>query len=329
MSRVKSLEQSETVVAAKPESVPEFRDDGHPNPDFYPKDGEGFEAFQAALDQKALWGDYFGKLYRVKPLRHTDDKPPRLEKFASSMTLDYVRKKYGGRKFSAWLSRRVGIKDWIVGKFQFDIEAPAIWQDGEGSEETGSVGGTPATATEQANTAVMGLFERLLTDVLKQRDQASTEGKGFNTGDAFKAALETQKDSSKQAIEFVREQSKGEGKGDSAIVTVLGNMLTEMMKSNNSKKEDPILQMLLERALEKPADPFATITGMLTLLKDLGVKIGSGRGAAGSFLMVAAVGPPKAAARSGPAWSRSWWRKPRNCSPMPHAWFRSVLRGLS
>ena len=166
-------------------------------------------------------------------------------------------------------------------KFQFDIEAPPIWQDGEGSEQTAAgATGHPATATEQSNAAVMALFERLLTDVLKQRDQASADGKGFSAGEAFKAALDTQKDSAKQAIEFVREQSKDDGKGDSAVVTMLGNMLTEMMKSNNARKEDPILQLLLERALEKPADPFGPITALLTLLKELGIKIGPGRGVA-------------------------------------------------
>jgi len=122
------------------------------------------------------------------------------------------------------------------------------------------------------------LTVKFVDDLIKQRDNALAEGQGFDTGEALQRALALQNKGFESALTSV---TANIGKGDTSAVATLTTLVTELIKANTTRKEDPILQTLLERALQKPEDPFEKITMMLTLLKELGVKIGPGRVAEG------------------------------------------------
>lgn len=254
--------------------VPEFLADGHPNPAFFPKDGEGLEQFQAALDDRGLWGDYFGKLYRIAPLKSVGDKPYRCCKFASTLTLEQIEKTWGGKKWSVYFTRRVGTRDRMVGVFQFNIEAQPIWHDDEEQElvpTKAETGGAPGKADP--------MLTRLMEDLIVQRDRAMQEGKNFDVGDALQNALALQNQGFSSALQAI---SANLGKADNAGVMALTQIVTELVKANSRPRDDAIMQLLLQRALEKPEDSFQKITVFLTLLKDLGIRIGAGSRADGT-----------------------------------------------
>jgi len=259
------------------ESTGEYLSDGHPNPKVWK-----IWDFMQELLEKDLWQDYIGYLYRVSPKHAPTDHPAYLACIVSPLTLEMVRQVYGGKKYTLILSRRVGARQRQVYKEQFDIDAPVIWQDGEVPAD-GSVPGqrTSRSVGNMADPSSGGerdkMLNKLLDDVLQRRNEAEEKGQSFDAGEALQKAVELLGTAYSGSLATINANT---GKGDSAVVTVLGNMLTEMMKANNSRKEDPILQTLLARALEKPPDTFAQLTGLLTLLKELGVKIGSGHAAA-------------------------------------------------
>lgn len=263
------------VIETEATEIPRFLEDGrHPNPEYFSSDDRGFEDFQAALDEKDIWGEYIAYLYRVSPRRTPTDKEARVATFVSSLTIAEITKKYGGKKWSVWMNHGAGGRTRLVKKFQFDIEAAPIWQDDESPENPAAAGRSknqpalPVEGAAKADPLVIKAFD----DLIAQRDRALSQGESFDTGEALQRALALQNKGFESALTSV---TANIGKGDSGLAAVLVPLLTELIKTN--RKEDPVMQLLLERALEKPADPWAQITGMLTLLKELGVKIGSGR----------------------------------------------------
>lgn len=276
--------QADSRVEVPPPSIQdanpneEYLEDGHPNPKAWK-----IWDFMQELAEKDLWQEYIGYLYRVFPKHAPTDHPAYIACIINPLTQEMVKQLYGGKKYSLILNRRVGTRQRQVYKEQFDIDAPVIWQDGEVPAD-GSVPlqrgqrGAPGAALGEAPTGERDkMLNRLLDDLIEQRNHANEEGVAFDPGETLGKAIDLLGTAYRGSIESITANS---GKGDSAVVTVLGNMLTEMMKSNNSRKEDPVMQMLLERALEKPEDPIGKITGLLTLLKELGVKIGPGRATA-------------------------------------------------
>ena len=269
------VKEPTALKAVETEPITEWLEDGHPNPQFFPKDGEGFEAFQAALEERNLWGDYFGKLYRIAPLRSLTDKPPRVCKFASTLTLQQIEKTWGGKKWSVYLSRRVGTRDRMIGVFQFNIEARAVYQDGEEPEPAAGASGKPGESLA-GNSKGDPMVVRLMEDLIAQRDRAAQEGKAFNVGDALENALSLQNQGFSSALTAI---TANVGKQDNAAISSLTSLVTELIKANSARKEDPIMQALLTKALEKsepPQNPFEQILSLLTLLKELGIKIGGG-----------------------------------------------------
>ncbi len=261
--------------------VPQFLEDGHPNPDFFPNNDRGFEEFQGVLDEKDLWNEYIGYLYRVTPKRAMTDKDARVCQFVHTLSIQEITAKYGGKKWSVWLNRGAGGHQRLAKKFQFDIEALPIWQD----DETPADPPTANRAVREA--AAMGtnpMLQKLIDDVIAQRDRALDQGQTFDTGVALQNALALQNEGFKSALTSVTANlGKGNDGGNAILVPLLNGMITmmgDLAKSVMARKEDPLLQTLLTRALEKPEDPFEKITGILTLLQTLGVKIGPGRATA-------------------------------------------------
>jgi len=260
MSRVKKTE-SETGISENPAgsvvNLPQSLEDGHPNPlamDLW--------EFMRALTEDQ-WNEYIGYLYRTAPKKMATDKAKYLMVFTNPITIEEIQQKYGGKKFTIHFNRKVGTRQQSVyPPVQFDIEAEPIWQDGETPLEA-AARQTAGAATE-GTTQLMGLFEKLLGDVLKQRDEANKEGRGFNAGDAFKEALATQKDSAAQAIAFVREQTAGK---DTGMIDLVTKMLEKMMDKKESPLESKLLDRLLDRAFGEgeKADPLEKINQWLDL----------------------------------------------------------------
>ena len=265
----------EEVLDAGPDK--EYLPDGHPNPKAW-----NIWDFMQELSEKDFWQHYIGYLWRVFPKHAPTDRAAYIAAVVSPLTLEMVRQLYGGKKFTLQLNRRVGTRQKQVYKEQFDVDAPVIWQDGEvpldgtvplarGAARAGGVSTPDPSAANRDD-----MLNKLLDDLITQRNQAEAQGQSFDAGEALSQAVALMNTGFTSALTSV---TGNLGKGDNAIVTVLGNMLTELIKVNASKKDDPIMQMLLTKALEKaaPENPLQAITAMLTLLKELGVKIGSGR----------------------------------------------------
>ena len=272
MPRAKKIYPEETQQPEQGSEISRFLPDGRrPNPQYFTNDDRGFEDFQAALDEKDIWGEYIAYLYRVAPRRTPTDKEARVTTFVQTLTIAEITKKYGGKKWSVFLNHGAGGKTSLVKKFQFDIEANPIWQDDETPETPAARAKGQPAATDNGDAKADPLVVKAFDDLIAQRDRALSEGQTFDAGEALSKSVALMNTGFTSALTSV---TANLGKGDSGLAAVLVPLLTEMIKSN--RKEDPILQTLLTRALERPADPFATITGMLTLLKELGVKIGPG-----------------------------------------------------
>lgn len=258
MSRIKKND-SETAVLDPPlqsvSDLPQTLEDGHPNPA-----AMDLWEFMRRLNEEQ-WDHYIGYLYRTAPKKMATDKAKYLMVFTNPVTIEEIQQKYGGKKFTIHFNRKVGTRQQSVyPPVQFDIEAEPIWHDGEAPLEPGAK--QAAGAAEAGTTQLMGLFEKLLGDVLKQRDQATQDGKGFNVGDAFKEALATQKDSAAQAIAFVREQQAGK---DNGMVDLVTKMMEKFMEKKESPLESKLLDKLLDRAFGdgEKEDPFEKMTSML------------------------------------------------------------------
>ena len=254
----------------------EYLPDGHPNPNAWDVWG-----FMQELSEKDLWQHYIGYLYRVFPKHAPTDRPAYIAAVVNPLTLEMVRQQFGGKKYTLQLNRRVGTRQKQVYKEQFDIDAPVIWQDGEvpadGSVPSQRGPGRPAqlsTVVDAATGKRDDMLNKLLDDLIEQRNQAESQGQSFDAGEALAKAMALMNTGFTSALTSV---TTNLGKGDNSTVSALTTLVSDLIKSNTARKEDPILQTLLNRALEKPEDPFEKITGILTLLEKLGIKLGSGR----------------------------------------------------
>ena len=273
----------EVVKEAGPDQ--EYLPDGHPNPKAW-----NIWEFMLELEQKDLWQHYIGYLYRVAPKHAPTDHPAYLVAIVTPITQEFVRQQYGGKKYTLILNRRIGSRQRQVYKEQFDIDAPVIWQDGEVLAD-GSVPGQPGRRIQQDGTAVNpsgagkpdSLVTKFVDDLIAQRDRALQAGESFDTGEALQRALALQNKGFESALTSVTSNlGKGNDGGVAVLTPLLTGMMTmmgEVMKAVMARKEDPMVQTLLARALEKPEDPLQKITAMLTLFKELGVKLGSGHAA--------------------------------------------------
>lgn len=244
---------------AQPPVLSQYLSDGHPNPDAM----SVWEFMQLLTEDQ--WNEYLGYLYRVTPKRAPTDNPKYLICFTTPLTVEEIKRRYGGKKYTLLFNRRVGSRQKQIYKTQFDIEAEPIWQDGEDPLDPPKP--SAAAAAQEGTAQLYGLFEKLLGDVLKQRDQASQEGRGFNVGEAFKEALATQRNSAEQAIAFVREQSKSEGSG---MVGMLTTLVEKLLEKKESPLESKLLDKLLERAFgegqqKEAGDPLEQIERVLNI----------------------------------------------------------------
>ncbi len=259
MSRIKKNESNAAILEPPAESVanlPQTLEDGHPNPDAM----DVWEFMRRlTIDQ---WDHYIGYLYRIAPKKAATDKPKYLMVFTGPITLEDIQQKFGGKKFTLHLNRKIGSRQAAVyPPVQFDIEAEPIWQDGETPLEPAAARQAAAAAAEGGSQA-MALIEKMLVDMMHQRDAAAQAGREYNPTESFKAVLEMNKTAATETIAMVREQAKGEGAG---MVGMLTGLIEKLLEKKESPLESKLLDRLLDRAFGdgEKEDPFEKMTSML------------------------------------------------------------------
>ena len=257
MPRTKSSVAEDEEKAPGVVKPPEYLEDGHPNPDAW----EVWD-FMQEVAEKGLWDHYIGYLYRVDPKHAPGDRGSGyVTVIASPLTMEEVRHKYGGKKWTLLLNRRFGSRQKLIYKSQFDIEAPAKWQDNETPlEPAARSGGASGLSSAGLPQDVMGLFEKMLADVLTQRDKAAEEGRAFNPSEALNNALDLQR----KGFESVMAAKGGDGQ-----LLAWMPMILKVLEIVTAKKDDALTLKLIEIVTARHEEKSAGMTEQLAFMREL------------------------------------------------------------
>lgn len=280
---MKKAKTAEQIEDERPKMA-EYLDDGHPNPE-----AMDVWQFMQVLDDKNLWDHYIAYLFRIEPKR-AGDKNPNIGCFSTSLSLEHVRRVYGGRKFTLILNRKVGTRQPTVYKAQFDIEAAPIYQDNEDDRigRVASKGGVPMDAVDSAKPDP--LLTKLVDDLIEQRDQMVSRGETFDTGAALQNAISLQNEGFKAAISSIAANA---GKSNSAGVDTeswikLITLVMPLIQPLLTPKQDPLTQAIIQKYINESAQPKesaekTSVNTAIELIREIRSEFGKG-GAGGGRL---------------------------------------------
>jgi hypothetical protein len=254
--------------AAEPRVMP----DGFPNP----KAMDVWQYMEALTESQWSWHMVY--LYRKDPKPAEDaatGEPAYLEKLTQPFTIDYVKEKWGGKRFYFFLNRRREAPqrgEVTIYKKYFRIDAPPKWgskeQAGNALHAAGSSGATEDT-----------LLREVVRDLIKQRDAAKNEGRTFDVDQALSQSVSILKQGSTAAIEMVQAQNKG---GNNELVLLL---LTKLFDRLDHAQSNPVMDQFMKAAMERmftqPADPLEQLTKILNIAEQIKGARGGSRESAG------------------------------------------------
>src|SRR5579885_3206670 len=270
------------------DAISEFLEDGHPNPEFYEDNDKGYDDILVTIKEKDLAPHYVIYLYRIEPRRLDtgSGKPSRLYRGDGALPgqlLDYesIKTRYGGRKWTVHLNRKLNNsnRDRNCKTFHFDIERPAIWQDGEEpADPTPRRAANPAPEPAAAETAVNqndnDVLKQLISHVLKEEQRAKEKGEQFDPAAALKNAFDIQKLGLEHVLQMI---PKATGGGMELLVTFVLPLIVKLIDQMSNRQPDPLLKLLAEKALkEKEEEPKNDVSRIREILEIAGMVKGGG-----------------------------------------------------
>lgn len=253
----------------KPPKVDFYLDDGHPNPA-----AMSVWDFMQELSEEQ-WTEYVGYLYRVQPRKQPTDRPAYIAVVSAPITLEDVKRLYGGQKFTIHFNRRIGKRQKGIYTVQFDIEAEAIPQDGEIFEKPLAPGRASQAATGGTDATVLEGLTNLISNLVAQNAEAQRTGQPFDSTAAITEALKIQSQGATAAIEMMKNKEGSGGKEDQTILKM-------------------VLPILLERAFKPPQENSTVdqIRAVLELTNELRPRGGGSSGPENAWVALAqGVGP--------------------------------------
>lgn len=234
MPRVRK-EKKEEKPKENPPAVKRYLEDGHPNPA-----AMNLWDFMQELTEDQ-WSDYIGYLYRVEPRKVPTDRRKYIAVVVSPITLEDVKRLYGGKKFTLIFNRRHGSRQIMIYTERFDIEAPEIPQDGEIFEKDGPGGrqrsGAPGNGVDPN---VLEGLTNLISNLVAQNAEAQRTGQTFDPTAAIASAFEIQNKGTSAAIKVMAEQAGG---GNSLDGKLMDRLLDRAFPKDPPVQSNPIEQI--------------------------------------------------------------------------------------